>query len=515
VSKIYLNAGDLIITKEGAILCTVLGSCVSVCVFDPIKKVGGMNHFLLPEPNESSSYHDPLMFGLFAIPALFKEFKKMGSKPTDLIIKILGGANSTVDSVTPIHQENVKIARKVIQDLGLKIAAESVGGTEGRKIEFCTSTGEVRYGFTTNERSVPTLNPARLASIRDQKVRVMIVDDSVSVRLFLKKLLQADPNIEVVCECEDASLAESLREKFKPDVITLDLHMPILDGLSYIRKVMPVNPIPIILVSDCSINEGKTVISALESGAFDYTQKPSFSQMETVGGQLRSQIHAAFQHLKSGHFKPKLELSKTPQAGAINSYSFSDEAIKNGLIAIGASTGGTEAIRAVLTSLPEKIPATVIVQHMPSNFTASFANRLNELCPFNVHEAKDNEILQPSTVYIAPGGMHLQVIVKQGIIHTKLSELPDNTLFKPSVDVLFKSVAQLRAKPILAVLLTGMGKDGAEGLLELKHKGATTFAQNEESCVVFGMPKAAIDLGAATYISPLSELALKMVQTTK
>lgn len=333
-------------------------------------------------------------------------------------------------------------------------------------------------------------------------IRVLVVDDSATVRNIFSKELSRYPDIDVVGTAPDPYIARDKIVHLKPDVITLDIEMPRMDGITFLGKLMKHYPLPVIIVSSLTRNGGKLSLEAMEKGAVDVIAKPG--EAYTVGDmseQLAEKIRAAARVDISRYSRQDAAAAK-PSVTSTKALSETT----NKILAIGASTGGTEAIKDVLTRLPRNIPGTVIVQHMPPNFTTAFANRLDGLCEFEVREAKDGDSVRPGLALIAPGNYHMLLSRSGANYYVKVKSGPLVHHQRPAVDVLFKSVARYAGANAAGVILTGMGKDGAEGLLEMRNSGAKTIAQDEASCVVYGMPKAAVEIGAAERIKPLYDI---------
>lgn len=340
----------------------------------------------------------------------------------------------------------------------------------------------------------------------DSKTKVLIVDDSKTIRNLLEKILGAEPTIEIVGSVERPSLVEAAIQKNRPDVITLDIHMPEMDGVALLKKLLPKHPIPTVMISSISMEEGPMVLSALEAGAVDYIQKPTFDQIATVAPLIVEKVKSAASakvHVPTPRVSGPLA-PKRAKSSVKTQFDLREES----LVAIGSSTGGTEALRQVLTQLPSEIPPIVIVQHIPPVFSKAFANRMNELCPFEVKEAEDGDAVVPNRVLIAPGGTQMSLVRSgQGFIAKVDPSAGPVNRHKPSVDVLFDSVAQLVGARAIGVILTGMGADGAQGLLRMREKGARTVGQDEASCVVYGMPQAAFKIGAVEEQLSLGRIA--------
>ena len=342
-----------------------------------------------------------------------------------------------------------------------------------------------------------------LSNFKSNPIKVLIVDDSSTIRMQLKNILSKNKEIIVVGEVEDPRKIESKIQSLKPDVITLDINMPYLNGIDILKLIIPEYKIPTIVVSALNMEEGSLVMEALELGAIDFFQKPSFEQLEEEGKILIDKVIQA-KNAKITIRKNQLNLLNRNQS-IDNDY----------LIAIGSSTGGTEALKCILEQLPTKIPPVLIVQHIPPVFSLALAERLNKLCPFEVIEAKDGDLIESNKVYIAPGNKHMGVVKSHNQFYIQIFETNLVNGHRPSVDVLFNSISQLKLSKMVGVILTGMGSDGAKGLKLLKDCGAKTIAQNEETCVVFGMPREAIKLNAVDFIEPIENIPNKIVNIIK
>lgn len=329
-------------------------------------------------------------------------------------------------------------------------------------------------------------------------IRVLIVDDSAIVRQVLTEGLSKLDDIEVVGTAIDPYMARDKIAALKPDVITLDVEMPRMDGLTFLSKLMQHYPLPVVIVSSLTPENSESALRALSLGAIEIVSKPG-TQFSTpdVQKNLAKAIRTAS---KAKVFARQNE----PAKKTLTPYKQLETTHK--IIAIGASTGGTQAIEAVLKDFPANSPGTVICQHMPQGFTASFAKRLNQVCAMEVREAQDGDAVVPGVALVAPGNQHMLLQKSGAKYFVVLKDGPPVHYQRPAVDVLFQSVARHAGQNAVGVILTGMGSDGAKGLLEMKNNGAYTFAQDEQSCVVFGMPKAAIQLNAADEILPLNSV---------
>jgi len=329
------------------------------------------------------------------------------------------------------------------------------------------------------------------------KTRVLIVDDSAVVRKLIGDRLRKEADIEVVGGAADPYIAREQILLHRPDVLTLDIEMPRMDGITFLKKLMAAHPLPVIVVSSVGTAGSAASIEALRAGAVEVIAKPDGPHSV---GQVTDRIVRTIRGLSGGpvaRFRPSAVSQGAPVPAAVT------RVPRNGLILIGASTGGTQAIEAVLSRMPADSPPVLIVQHMPAHFTQAFAQRLNQLCPMRVVEAGHDQLIERGTAYIAPGDYHMSVVRTGLQLRTALAQGPQEHHQRPAVDVLFRSAALLKGVPMVAMILTGMGSDGADGLLALRQAGAATLAEDEQSCVVFGMPKVAIERGAAAHVTTL------------
>jgi two-component system, chemotaxis family, protein-glutamate methylesterase/glutaminase len=347
-----------------------------------------------------------------------------------------------------------------------------------------------------------------------KKIRVLVVDDSALVRSALVEIFNSDPDIEVMGTASDPYIAAKKIQQEVPDVISLDIEMPRMDGLTFLRKLMSQHPIPVVVISSLTQKGTQTAIKALEYGAVEIMLKPQFSSRQTIEesriklcdiikAAALSRIRRKTIAAKPITVQPKLSADAViPIVKTYNLPKTSDI-----VVSVGASTGGTEALRVFLESMPPDAPGIVIVQHMPEHFTRSFADRLNDLCKISVKEAEDGDAVLQGRALIAPGNKHLLLRRSGAKYFVEVKDGPLVNRHRPSVDVLFRSTALYAGSNAIGVIMTGMGDDGAKGLLEMKEAGAKTIAQDEKSCVVFGMPKEAIKLGASDFVLPLEQIA--------
>ena len=375
----------------------------------------------------------------------------------------------------------------------------------------------------------------------NKKIKVLIVDDSAVVRRMTSEVLGSDPEIEVIGTALDPYIAREIMLKNSPDVLTLDIEMPRMDGLTFLKIIMEKRPMPVIIMSSLTQKGSEHALKALQLGAIDIMPKPdgSFSVgalKETLidkvkaAASARMSAHRGLMAKKSDgqtsrtnlptatNATPTLQTSR--QTSNINRTGATRPAVASGpskfnpkqIILIGSSTGGTEALREVLTRMPASIPPIAIVQHIPPYFSNALANRLNGICPFEVREAKDNDQLRPGLVLIAPGDYHMLLLWKNNSYYVQLKQGAPVWHQRPAVDILFASAVNCNPEHSVATVLTGMGKDGAEGLLKLKNAGCTTFAEHEDSCVVYGMPRVCKEIGATREMVHLDNMATRLMQ---
>ncbi|MEY2840240.1 MAG: hypothetical protein RJB60_2539 [Pseudomonadota bacterium] len=365
-----------------------------------------------------------------------------------------------------------------------------------------------------------------------KRIKAMVVDDSAVVRQVVGSLLSADAGIELIGAHSDPLFAMRAMEKEWPDVIVLDVEMPRMDGITFLRQIMSTRPTPVIICSTLTTQGAPTTMEALQAGAFEIVEKPTSGlkdHLQSQGQRLVATVKAA----AGANMRALGRRSSMPAVAALGAARPANTSASTGagaagsttdstprhvlpmramvettdrLVAIGTSTGGTQALELLLSRLPINSPGIVVVQHMPEQFTQAFATRLDSICAIRVKQAEDGERVLPGQALIAPGGRHLQVRRQGAYYHAVVKDGPPVSRHRPSVSVLFGSVAQSAGRNAIAIIMTGMGDDGARGLLEMKQAGAVTFAQDEASCVVFGMPKEAIKLGAADDVLPLDEL---------
>lgn len=336
-------------------------------------------------------------------------------------------------------------------------------------------------------------------------IKVMCVDDSALIRQLLTEIINSQPDMEVVAVAPDPLVARDLIKIHNPDVLTLDVEMPRMDGIDFLGRLMRLKPMPVVMISSLTQKGSDATLQALELGAVDFISKPQYSirdNMHEYARTIAEKIRAA------AVSKPK---QMTARQGAKPSVIEAPMLTSEKLLIIGSSTGGTEALRVMLEQMPTTCPAIMIAQHMPEGFTKSFAERMNRLCSITVKEAQDGERLMPGHAYIAPGSAHLKLSKSGANYLAELDRSEPVNRHRPSVDVLFNSAAKYAGRNAIGVILTGMGKDGAAGLLKMRESGAYTYAQSENTCVVFGMPKEAIAINAACEVCDLQDISRKAI----
>jgi len=450
----------------------------------------------------------------------------------DLFISIAADENSEAVGVWIPHtsikdaktlellQTGAELLKRPLKELRLKVVGEKSVVEEFKAYFNARPWKSLDLRARENLETLlfyPANGRIRISKSANQKIRVLIVDDSSTIRQLLEKILHTDPEIEFLCSLRAPWPYFPACPRIRHDLIKLDFQMPEMDGVALLHKYIPTHPIPTVMISSISFEEGPLVLSALEAGAVDYIRKPSFEELKKIAPMLIEKVKGA----------ATAKVLSTRNRSTVRGVSGKKSSVKSGsgkisdtLVAIGSSTGGTEALRQVLTSLPAEIPPILIVQHIPAVFSKAFADRMNGLCPFEVKEAENKDEVLPNRVLIAPGGTQMKLVSDGSKYRVRIDPLADPVnRHKPSVDVLFNSVAELAKHRAIGVILTGMGADGAKGLLKMRQMGARTIGQDEETSVVYGMPFAAFKLGAVEEQRPLTQIAdgildlLALIQT--
>lgn len=347
-------------------------------------------------------------------------------------------------------------------------------------------------------------------------IRVLVVDDSALIRSLMREIIQQDPELQLIGLAPDAYAARDLIKQHNPDVITLDVEMPRMDGLTFLEKLMAARPTPVVMISSLTESGSEATFRAMELGAVDFVAKPKLGireGMEAYAQDIRDKIRAA--SLARPRRRPAARRESPEAIAGLSALPRQPIVGTEKIIALGASTGGTEALKDVLRELPADCPGIVITQHMPPGFTRTFAARLDRLSRLKVVESVGGERILPGHAFVAPGDRHLLVERSGANYVTRLSDAPPVQRHRPAVDPMFQSVAQCAGRNVIAALLTGMGKDGALGLKAIHEAGGHTIAQNEASCVVYGMPREAVSLGAAEEVLPLDSIAPALVEQAR
>lgn len=411
-------------------------------------------------------------------------------------------------------RDDLAAVRRTGARLGFEIAVEREVPERRCQAFFSPSDGRLRFEKASLPSAPPAASPTPSAAppaassapiSAVSKTRILIVDDSKTIRKVLRSIFARDPEIEVVGECESAHGVEDAIIALKPDVLSLDLNMPEITGVDLVRGLLPRRPIPVVLVTALSIEQGDQVLQALAAGAVDYIQKPAFGEVDAAAADICQRFKAAG--------KAQVRVGTSKSTAPREAFCHLDRtASARKIILIGASTGGTEALSELLGALPANIPPILIVQHMPPVFSAAFAARLANHLPFAVCEAKDRDDVVPGKALLAPGGFHMRLARDGTRLVVRVESGQPVSGHQPSVDALFDSAAPLVGRDAIGVILTGMGKDGAQGLLKLRQAQARTLGQDEATSVVYGMPRVAKSLGAVECELPLHRIAPKIVE---
>ena len=417
--------------------------------------------------------------------------EQRGLNPAQCALKLVGPENQAADALSALAGLPWK-------------STKAVARQNPFDVQYRTDAGLFRV--ERDAEASPASSPVALAPLASARssgpIRVLVIDDSATIRNLLQKTLSSDPAIEVVGMADGPSQAEKMIESLKPHVLTLDIHMPEMDGVTFLKRSFPKHRLPTIMISSISMEEGPMVLEALEAGAVDYIQKPSFDQLSVVAPQIIEKV-------KTAAAARVREKSTAPRAPKVDTSRID---VSSSLLAIGSSTGGTEALREVFSHFPDKIPGVVVVQHIPPVFSKAFADRMNSLFPFEVKEAEDNDQILPNRILIAPGAKQMRVKLRGSELRVSIDDSEPVNRHKPSVDVLFDSLLNVKNYAMSAAILTGMGSDGARAMKRLHDSGIYTIAQNEQTCVVYGMPRAAVEMKATSVVVPLGDVAGQLLR---
>src|SRR5574343_352817 len=530
--------GEYYVDNEDLLVMTTLGSCIAACLWDRQARIGGMNHFMLPEGSGDSG-----RYGSYAMELLINEMMKRGASRLTMEAKIFGGGAviSGMNSIN-VGERNTKFVMDFLATERIPIVSKDVLDVYPRKVCFLPASGKamVKRLAPTNtdalvaqekaaaQRDLPASTgggsidlfcPHTHAAPREQdemaKTRVVVVDDSALVRSLLTEIVNRQSDMECIGSAADPFAAREMIRNLNPDVITLDVEMPRMDGLDFLARLMRLRPMPVVMVSTLTERGAEVTLKALELGAVDFVAKPKIGVADGIrllAQDITDKIRiAAKAHIRRAPPPPAAGSVAPAPAKPVTMASLGRASTEK-LIFIGASTGGTEATKDVLVNLPADSPAVVITQHMPPGFTKSYAARLDGLCKIRVKEAQDGERILPGHGYIAPGGFHLTVERSGANYIARVQDGEPVNRHKPSVEALFLSAAKVVGQNAIGIMLTGMGADGARAMKVMKDAGSYNYCQDEASCVVFGMPREAIAAGAADEVLPLNQIAGKVLE---
>jgi two-component system chemotaxis response regulator CheB len=508
--EVFLQPGEYFAGDASHRIRTLLGSCISITLWSPLARVGAMSHCLLPTRGRAdvdgvrglalreldARYADE------ALHLMLHELERRHVRASQCRAKVFGGGDmfpaQKHAGVVAVGRRNGEAARELLQAHGIELVSENLFGEGHRQMVFDVASGG-RYVMSA--------------------IKVMVVDDSAVVRQVVAGLLGAAPGIEVLAAVADPVLAIERLKQAWPDVIVLDVEMPRMDGITFLRKLMAERPTPVVICSTLTEKGAKTTMEALAAGAVAIVTKPRLGLKQflneageelvaTVRAAARANLRRVVPRADAAPPAPKNTADVILAPAGPRAMTQTTERV----VALGTSTGGTQALEQVLAALPRVCPGIVIVQHMPEKFTAAFAERLDGLCRIEVREARNNDRVVPGRALIAPGGRHMLLKRSGAQYFVEVVDGPVVNRHRPSVDVLFRSVAKSAGVNALGVIMTGMGDDGAAGLAEMRAAGARTLAQDEESCVVFGMPKEAIKRGGVERSVPLGQIAAEIAR---
>lgn len=500
-------------SRTGDVFLAEIPSGLMFCVHDQDKNIGGMVHF-------SDFGENGLQGGENQIKLLLKEFKASSSQPEHLTVTLLASGHDSPEKCR-IVKDSVKSARAMAEAFGLKIRKECIAGKAGLKIRMNTGTGLIQFQVNAATqkkplsltRPKPVDNPSKepAEKTKPQKsgpIKVLIVDDSVMVQKLLNSIFSKHEGFEVFGIANHPLEAEKLLKSEFPDVVTLDMNMPHMDGLTYLKDYLVPKKIPVIMISGVCKEDGVQAMQALEIGAVDFIGKPDAATLSSFSSELTEKVLAASAAMLSNlQDKPK-QGQKSLSIVKASARAYNPRKI----IAIGSSTGGTQALTKLFHQLPSTIPPIVVVQHIPEHFSKMFADRLNLIFPFTIKEAENNDPILPNQILIAPGGKQMKIVESNGKKVIRITDDEPINRHKPSVDYLYDSIVELYGLHTVGVMLTGMGKDGAVGFKNLFDLGAKMIAQDEQSSVVYGMPKEAARLAPGCEILDLGKIGDRMLQ---
>lgn len=420
---------------------------------------------------------------------------EIGKKSYATFFDVVELAPESFSLTLPVDAQNIKVIFSIKEKE--RITSILNGLDKIKFVERKADSFEIIFNCAENRLFVADLDKVE---VKERNVKIMIIDDSPTIQNLLEKTFESSPGYEVVAKAKLPSEAQALIEKTQPDVITLDLHMPEMNGVELYNSVIKKYSIPTVIISSVSIQEGPLVIEALNSGAIDYIQKPTLKELQSLKPIILEKVSTAAASRKQ-------RASEGKRLGETRKTLLNVDYHENSMVVIGSSTGGVQALEKFILSLPKRMPPIVIVQHIPEVFSKAFAERLDRISSLTIKEAENLEVMQDSHIYIAPGGKQMSYRKRGSQKVINITDDPPVNKFKPSVDYLFSSVGKYHCENIVAVMFTGMGRDGSKGMKLLKEQGAITIAQNEETSAVFGMPKAAIELGCVDHILALEDIS--------
>jgi len=506
---IHVRSAEMGFSDQQAVLfATVVGTGVTVCLWDKETKRGGMCHYSLPVANaDSNTAYIAKDYGSEAIVALIRKFKQCGSQLQNIQARVLGGGDLQYGesmSDLQIGRSNVAIAMCTLAEFDILVLGQSVGGAIGRQVQFNAVSGEVCFKAIHRDDFSDSLlrqQPAQHQVAKKRQIKVLVIDPSIRMRNLLQAAIEQDDDLTVIAQASNIKAARAVIESQAVDVITLDLDSGDPQWLELIDSYMQSYQTPMLIITSLQQHGLEVVFKALSLGVFGYIDKSSLIEVQ-------AKLKAA--HQSKEYLQQTLSLAREQQG---EQKSFTVPYQNSALVLLGASTGGVDALEVVLRQLPAATPPICIVQHIPQDYSGLLAKRLNEVCAVTVCEAADGVEVLNDHVYIAKGGRHLKVVqlgAKKLVL--RLTDEEPNNGFKPSIDVLFESAKKVEGWNRVAVVLTGMGCDGAQGLLELKRHGVFTIVQNEASSVVYGMAKVATEMGAVCRTTSITGISTAIIE---
>lgn len=506
MKKYTIRSGELLAKNEECIINTSVGTSIAIIIYDNKNKLGGICHYSLPSKAQykDKNQFDDRYYGDSSIQDLFLELEEIGGNKENYIVKIIGAARLDKKSATSreIGEGNIKTAIEELAKKGLTIEKQSTGGEFGKRVRFNPITGECLF------ETISSLLLKRIESSSEQKEyrisRILLIDNNEAHLEVLKKIISNRRDFELFGIASTLKEADQLfRKRETPDIILINVGIESSSGFEYLKSTLSKLAIPSIAINSSENSELIHSVKALELGAVDSIDFQDLNNVNELSEIIKGKIRSATKIKKFLRQNLEKEIKKEFNPENINHDYF---------IALGASTGGTQAVTYILQNLPKAVAPIFVVLHMPEEYCTVFANRLDDLCQVQVKVAQNNEIVENGKVFIAPIGKHMAITKKENQLVISLSNEKSVNKRKPSIDVLFKSMAKEIGNRAICLLLTGNGKDGSKGLLEIKNNGGYTICQDEGSSIVFGMAKEAIKIDAADTTIPLSDIPYKIVE---